>query len=201
MLPSTERRQEGEQGAVSEANKELVRRPFEEIFNRKNFALCDEMMAEEYLEHAQAPFSESAPGRVKGPRAMRQSAEWLLAQFPDLHMTIEAMIAEGDTVAVRVLSEGTNLGPLNGVEGHFEFVLGERKVNAGAGWVVYVPRTTVHAFTNIGTEKGKILFIETPAGALEQFLEETGEPVSDPSSPPQGPPDMDKLQVPSEPGA
>ena len=30
-------------------------------------------------------------------------------------MTIDAMIAEGDTVAVRVLSEGTNLGALNGV--------------------------------------------------------------------------------------
>ena len=30
-------------------------------------------------------------------------------------MTIEAMVAEGDTVAVRILSEGTNLGPLNGV--------------------------------------------------------------------------------------
>jgi predicted ester cyclase len=38
-----------------------------------------------------------------------------LAQFPDLQMTIEAMVAEGDTVAVRVVSEGTNLGPLNGV--------------------------------------------------------------------------------------
>jgi mannose-6-phosphate isomerase-like protein (cupin superfamily) len=30
------------------------------------------------------------------------------------------------------------------LEGQFEFVLGERKVNAGAGSVVYVPRTTVH---------------------------------------------------------
>jgi predicted ester cyclase len=30
-------------------------------------------------------------------------------------MTVEAIVAEGDTVAVRVLSEGTNLGPLNGV--------------------------------------------------------------------------------------
>ena len=58
-----------------------------------------------------------------------------------------------------------------------------------------VGRTTVHAFTNTATEKGKILFIETPAGPLEQFLEEAGEPVSDPSSPPQGPPDMDKLQA------
>jgi hypothetical protein len=95
---------------VSEDNKELVRRHFEEIFNRENFAVCDEMMAEEYFEHAPAPFSESAPGRVNGPRAMRRSAEWLLAQFPDLHMTIEAMVAEEDTVAVRVLSEGTNLG-------------------------------------------------------------------------------------------
>jgi mannose-6-phosphate isomerase-like protein (cupin superfamily) len=81
------------------------------------------------------------------------------------------------------------------LEGHFEFVLGERKVNAGAGSVVYVPRTTVHAFTNTGTQKGKILFIETPAGAVEQFLEEAGEPVSDPSSPPVGEPDLDKLQA------
>jgi mannose-6-phosphate isomerase-like protein (cupin superfamily) len=41
------------------------------------------------------------------------------------------------------------------LEGHFEFVIGERKVNAGAGSVVYVPRTTVRAFTNTGTQKGK----------------------------------------------
>src|SRR5215210_3100663 len=81
------------------------------------------------------------------------------------------------------------------LEGHFEFVLGERKVNAGVGSVVYVPRTTVHAFTNTGTQKGKLLFIETPAGAVEQFLVEFGEPVSDPSSPPEGEPDMDKLQA------
>jgi predicted ester cyclase len=45
---------------------------------------------------------------------MRHTAEWLLAQFPDLHMTIEAIVAEGDTVAVRVVSVGTNLGSLNG---------------------------------------------------------------------------------------
>lgn len=100
---------------MSEANKVLVRRHFEEIFNRKNLEVCDEMMAEDYVEHAAAPFSESAPGRVNGPEAMRQTADWLLAQFPDLHMTIEAMVAEGDTVAVRVVSEGTNLGLLNGV--------------------------------------------------------------------------------------
>src|SRR5215217_4166414 len=81
------------------------------------------------------------------------------------------------------------------LEGQFEFVLGERKINADAGSVVYVPRTMMHAFTNIGAEKGKILFINTPAGPLEQFLVEFGEPVSDPSSPPEGEPDLDKLQA------
>src|SRR5919112_1562890 len=100
---------------MSEANKELVKRHFEETFNRRNCAVCDEIMAEEFVEHAPAPFVQSAPGRVNGPQAMRQTAESLLDQFPDLRMTVEAMIAEGDTVAVRILSEGTNLGPLNGI--------------------------------------------------------------------------------------
>jgi ketosteroid isomerase-like protein len=94
---------------MSEPNKELVRRHSEEIWNRKDLAVADELMGEDYLEHAVAPFGQAEPGKINGPAAMRQTAEWLLAQFPDLHMTIEAMVAEGDTVAVRVLSEGTNL--------------------------------------------------------------------------------------------
>lgn len=39
----------------------------------------------------------------------------LLGQFPDLSMRIEAIVAHGDLVVVRVLSTGTNLGRLNGV--------------------------------------------------------------------------------------
>ena len=100
---------------MTETNKELVRRHFEEIFNRQNLDVCDEIRADDFVEHAVAPLGESAPGRVNGPQAMRGTAEWLLAQFPDLHMTIEALVAEGDTVAVRILSEGTNLGELNGM--------------------------------------------------------------------------------------
>ena len=46
---------------------------------------------------------------------MRSVVQWLVAQFPDVSMTIESIVAEGDIVAVRVLSEGTNLGMLNGV--------------------------------------------------------------------------------------
>ena len=69
---------------MSEANKEFVRRDFEENFNRKNLAVCDETMAEDFVEHAAAPFADSAPGRVRGPQAMRASVVWLQAQFPPL---------------------------------------------------------------------------------------------------------------------
>jgi predicted ester cyclase len=71
---------------MSEANQELGKRHFEET--------------EDFVEHAAAPFAQSAPGRGKGPQAMRASAEGLLTQFPDLHMTVEAVISDGDTMAV-----------------------------------------------------------------------------------------------------
>jgi len=100
---------------MSEANKQLVRRHFEELFNRQHLDVAEELVGDEYLEHALAPFGQAEPGKVHGPTHLRQTTQWLLAQFPDLHMTIEAIVAEGDTVAVRILSEGTNLGPLNGV--------------------------------------------------------------------------------------
>ncbi len=97
-----------------EDNKELVRRHFDEIWNCRNFAACEELMATAFVEHAAAPFAQSAPGRVDGPKAMRGTVEWLLTQFPDLHMTIEHMVAEGDIVVARITSEGSNTGKLNG---------------------------------------------------------------------------------------
>jgi predicted SnoaL-like aldol condensation-catalyzing enzyme len=89
---------------MSEANKELVRRHFQEIWNQRQLDVCDEIMADSYVEHARAPFGTTEPGAVVGPQAMRETVQWLLAQFTDITMTIEAMAADGDTAAVRVLS-------------------------------------------------------------------------------------------------
>jgi predicted ester cyclase len=77
--------------------------------------VSDEIAADRYVEHAVGPFGEPAPGEVDGPEHMRTIAEWLFEQFPDLRMEIEAVIAEGETVALRVRSEGTNLGKVGGV--------------------------------------------------------------------------------------
>jgi hypothetical protein len=54
---------------MSEANKELVRRHFEQIWNNKDLPAADELMARDYLEHAVAPFGQVEPGRVDGPAA------------------------------------------------------------------------------------------------------------------------------------
>ena len=54
-------------------------------------------------------------------------------------------------------------------------MIAEREVSAGPGSIIFVPKGTVHAFTNVGIQDGKLLFIETPAGPLEQWLVESGE--------------------------
>ena len=97
-----------------EIGKRLVRRHFDEIWNERNLDLCEELMASEFTEHAPAPFATEAPGAVNGPEAMRRTCTWLLDQFPDLVMTVEMMIAEGDLVAALVWAEGSNTGKLNG---------------------------------------------------------------------------------------
>jgi len=99
---------------MSDANKILAQRFFEEILSQHNYAACSEIMAEQYIEHAVAPFGQSEPGNVQGPQHARSAAEWLHAQFPDMRMKVEMAIAEGDLVSCRVVSEGTNLGPFNG---------------------------------------------------------------------------------------
>ena len=99
---------------MSEANKELVRRHFEEIWNQRNLVACEELMAEDFVENAAAPFAPAAPGRVNGPAAMRGTVAWLTAQFPDLRMELESVVGEGDIVVARVVSRGTNLGQVDG---------------------------------------------------------------------------------------
>ncbi len=85
------------------------------VFNDRAFEACCDLATEAYVEHAIAPFGRVEPGLVNGPEHLREVAEWLLAQFPDLRMTPLAMVCDGSTVVARVLSEGTNRGRLSGV--------------------------------------------------------------------------------------
>ena len=93
----------------TEDNKALTRRFFEEVFNQKNLAVIDEQVSPDYVEH-----DPSVPQPVRGPEGLKQYFLMFRTAFPDSTMTIEDMIAEGDTVAVRHTYRGTHRGDLMG---------------------------------------------------------------------------------------
>jgi steroid delta-isomerase-like uncharacterized protein len=95
---------------VSEESKALVRRQEEELFGRGNLDVADEIYAPDYVGH-----DPSNPEDVRGLQAAKRAAADYRRAFPDLRVTVEDLIAEGDKVAARLRVRGTHLGDLNGI--------------------------------------------------------------------------------------
>ena len=94
----------------SEENKKQYRRTFEEVFNQGDLSIVDDLVTPDFLNH------EVPPGmNNRGPESTRQVVTMLRTAFPDLHFTIEELVAEGDTVASRVTMRGMHLGPFQGI--------------------------------------------------------------------------------------
>ena len=69
------------------------------------------------------------------------------------------------------------------LEGQFQFLAGERLVDAPPGTFVFVPRGTVHAAKNVGAEPGRVLAAFIPGGqerAFEEFARLTPASGEDP---------------------
>ena len=94
----------------TEDNKTLMHRFFEEVYTKKDLAALDELIAPTHIDHAAA--AASLPG---GPEGSRQAIGMMLTGFPDLHVTVEDMIAEGDEVVARVTMSGTQQGAFMGI--------------------------------------------------------------------------------------
>lgn len=91
--------------------KEPVRRMIEEGFNEGDFELADELVAEDFVLHAAA---QGEP--IRGPDGMKAFLETYKTAFPDAHIEIEELVAEGETVVVRWTATGTHDGDLMGIE-------------------------------------------------------------------------------------
>lgn len=57
------------------------------------------------------------------------------------------------------------------IRGDFEITVGGRTISGGPGTYVYGPRNVPHRWTNIGTDRGQLLNVFTPAGLENYFLE------------------------------
>jgi steroid delta-isomerase-like uncharacterized protein len=88
----------------TEENKVRVRRLYEEIFNQKKLVAIDDFFTPTIIDHSLPP---GAPG---GREGVRQTIAMFLGAFPDLHFTVEDLIAEGDKVVARWTVYGTHQG-------------------------------------------------------------------------------------------
>jgi steroid delta-isomerase-like uncharacterized protein len=94
----------------TEENKAIVRRWFLESWNEGRLEVADELIAPDYDSHP-------APTDVnfgRGPAGQKEFLTFYRTAFPDVHMEIEDMVAEGDRVAVRWRGTGTHRGELMG---------------------------------------------------------------------------------------
>lgn len=85
---------------ATETNKAIVRRFFEEAFNQRNLALVDEFVAPEYI-------NRNPSIQIAGPAGVKRALTAQFETFPDIHTTIEDIVAEGDRVVVRMLDRYT----------------------------------------------------------------------------------------------
>ena len=92
---------------MSEENKELLRRWFEEVWNKGRGEAIAEMFAADGIAHGLAG-EKDAP--LRGPAAFGEFHKNFHAAFPDIVVTVEDMIAEGDKVAARCTVRGKHTG-------------------------------------------------------------------------------------------
>jgi steroid delta-isomerase-like uncharacterized protein len=93
----------------TEENKAIVRRWFEEVINQQRVDRAGELVTQDYVDHG------ALPGQAPGLEGAKQKWAMYIAAVPDLHGTVEDMLAEGDEVAARWTAEGTHQGELLGV--------------------------------------------------------------------------------------
>lgn len=94
----------------AEENKVIVRRFIEQIFNRGNMSLVDEILAPDFVEHEELP-----PGIPRDREGVKQLTAMLHNAFPDFKATIDDLIAADDKVVIRMIWTGTQEGEFMGI--------------------------------------------------------------------------------------
>jgi predicted ester cyclase len=104
-------RTQGGDYAMSEENEALVRRYFEEIWDKGNLELIDELFTTNFVRRG--PVGTEG-GEVRGLEGFKGLVSSYRTGLPDLRIPIEDQIAEGDRVVTRWRARGTHQGELMG---------------------------------------------------------------------------------------
>jgi len=93
----------------TEENKAVIRRIAEEAMNKGNLAVADELVAPNYVFHG------AGGQEYKGIEGFKQFVTMMRKAFPDLRMTLEDVVAEGDKVMHIGRIRGTFRGEMMGM--------------------------------------------------------------------------------------
>ena len=91
--------------------KTLVRRFYEEAWDRGAFDVVDGLFAPDYVRH-----DFRAGAVADGPQGQKDIVVAFRAAFPDLRFSVDFVLGDGDLVAGRWTATGTNTGVWNGME-------------------------------------------------------------------------------------
>ena len=94
---------------MSEMNRSVVRRWFDEIYTKKHLALMDELHAEAYTWRG--PNGVTVTSRD----GMRELLEVYFVAFPDMQFSVEDQMSEGDQVVTRWSARATHSGEFEGI--------------------------------------------------------------------------------------
>ncbi len=92
----------------TEENKALAVRIYDEAMNQRNLAVLDEVYVPDAVYHG-------ATRSLQGPDAIKQALALYFAAFPDVRLTIDDVIAEGDRVVLRFTYRATHTGDFMGL--------------------------------------------------------------------------------------
>ncbi|HPA76619.1 MAG TPA: ester cyclase [Deltaproteobacteria bacterium] len=93
-----------------EQNKTIATRIIQDFINKNNPAAADELLAHDFVNHS------PQFGVTQDREGIMQMIALLHKAFPDIHLTIEDMVAENDKVVLRMRSTGTNTGEFLGIK-------------------------------------------------------------------------------------
>ena len=94
---------------MSQENKTIAERFNEDVWGRGDEAALEELLAPDFVDH------DPLPGQSPDREGHRQILAAFRSAFPDLHVTTEDVVAEGDKVVSRWTARGTHQGELLGI--------------------------------------------------------------------------------------
>lgn len=92
---------------MSEQNKAMVRKLFEETVNKGDLTVIEQSFASDFIYHGDPQFN--------GADGVKNLVRMFRGGFPDINITIEDQMAEGDMVVTRYTGRGTHTGELMGI--------------------------------------------------------------------------------------